>query len=145
MTRITGWPVVSQRLPHKRLEPSVRAKLSEFMLQAGMTVKWGKTAAGDDVLQRAPAASLTAAEQALERFREWQDPFCCPKSCSSTLDIIVGSGPNVTRLRRKFFRRAIRKIETKRPGPETIAEWGIFRERGRIVCDPWSRPLGRLP
>jgi hypothetical protein len=39
MTRIAGRPMGSERLPHKRPGPSVRAKLSEFMLQAGMTVK----------------------------------------------------------------------------------------------------------
>ena len=39
MARIAGRPMGSELLPHKRPGPSVRAKLSEFMLQAGMTVK----------------------------------------------------------------------------------------------------------
>ena len=39
MARIAGRPMGSERLPHKRPGTSVRAKLREFMLQAGMTVK----------------------------------------------------------------------------------------------------------
>jgi 4-hydroxy-tetrahydrodipicolinate synthase len=39
MARIAGRPMGSERLPHKRPAPSAQAKLREFMLQAGMTVK----------------------------------------------------------------------------------------------------------
>jgi hypothetical protein len=39
MMRIAGRPLVSERLPHNYPAPSVQAKLREFMLQAGMTVK----------------------------------------------------------------------------------------------------------
>ncbi len=39
MARIAGHSMGSERLPHKSPGTSVRAKLREFMLQAGMAVK----------------------------------------------------------------------------------------------------------